>query len=247
LPLDEKITVLIMNLERDTERLTHIMRQFQELSGFEVQIVKGIAGETLPDSVYLALTDGEQGPARKGTLGCFLSHVRAWETVAKMQGNFAVVLEDDVNIIDLDAIRGLRIPADAEFIFINERMSARWHNADFTVVGMPDVLLCLDASRRNLGGDGYVLTPSGARKLLAACQTDLYSGHVDGRLLRYVTSAGDVENLPPESWTKKVISHHHNKRRMPELGLLRGYSVSKPLVQQRGIASSRERADAAPE
>lgn len=234
-----------MNLEQDTERLAHIMLQFEELSGFEVQIVKGIAGETLPNSAYLALTDEEHGLARKGTLGCFLSHVRAWEIVAKMQRNFVVVLEDDVNIIDLGAIRRLRIPVDAEFIFINERMSARWYNADFAVIGMSHVLLCLDASRRNLGGDGYMLTPEGARKLLAACKTDLYSGHVDGRLLRYVTSAGDIENLPPESWTKKVICHHHNKRRMPELGLLRGYSVSKPLVQQRGIASSRERADAA--
>jgi GR25 family glycosyltransferase involved in LPS biosynthesis len=234
-----------MNLASDTARRAHIQEDFSNLPDFALQIVPGIAGNTLPDTICQSLTDHEIRPFPKGTLGCFLSHVAAWEKVATLNVDYAVVLEDDVELLGFGQLKNLSVPADAGIVFINERLSVQWGHSPLTVIGLDLLLLFLDVRRQGLGGDGYLLRPDAARKLIAACKTDLFRGHVDGRLLRYAVSPAELEALPEESWIKTVIIHHHDKRRLPQLGLLKGYALSKPLVRQRrGMGSSRLLADA---
>lgn len=248
----KKIPVLILNLERDVGRRADILKQFKDMPNFEPRILAAVDGQTLPDSACLILTESESWLANKGTIGCFLSHARAWQEIAKMEEPFAVVLEDDAEIVDLNLITVAQIPADAEFIFLNERMSVNWYDVDFQITNLIDSLVCKDLDqkrpgnidRNSFGTDGYFLTPKAAAKLIDVCKTDLFFGHVDGRLLRYATDTKDLENLPDESWVKRIISNHHNLQRMPKLGLLKGYAVSKPLVKHRNIPSSRAKADA---
>lgn len=240
-----EIPVLVMNLARDTQRRAQIQAAFSNLPGFAMRFVPGIAGETLPDTVCEALTDHAAHPFPKGTLGCFLSHVAAWEDVARLEADYAVVLEDDVELLDFSQLQALPVPGDAGIVFINERFSPQWNTSPMAVIGLDLLLLFLDVRRQGLGGDGYLLRPAAARALVAACKTDLYGGHVDGRLLRYAVSPAELAALPAESWIKTVITHHHVKRRMPRLGLVKGYALSRPLVRQRpGLGSSRLRADA---
>ena len=173
------------------------------------------------------------------------------DQLTEMDHPFAIIVEDDAEILDLNLISITQIPADAEFIFLNERMSLNWYDTDFKITNLLDSLVSKDTDQRRLGNidrngfgtDGYFLTPKAAAKLVAACKTDLFFGHVDGRLLRYVTKEKDLEDLPDESWVKRIISSHHDKQRMPKLGLLKGYAVSRPLVKHRNIGSSRAKAD----
>ncbi len=247
----EKIPALIVNLERDAERRAEILGQFDDKPMFDARIVKGVAGDTLPDCVRMLLTDSQMWLPNKGALGCFLSHVRAWEIVAQLPVPFAMVLEDDSDISGLEEVWSLSIPADAEFIFLNDRMSGGWKDDEVKVTEMLHSLVRKDLDRirpghfdrDGFGTDGYLLTPGGARKLVEACRTDLYFGHVDGRLLRYVTAQADLDNLPDESWVKSIIMHHHHKQHMPRLGLLKGYALSRPLVRHRALDSSRVQAD----
>jgi glycosyl transferase family 25/polysaccharide pyruvyl transferase len=187
-----------------------------------------------------------RGAEYKGTIGCFLSHVRAWEEVARLSEQYAVVLEDDVDIVALSQLPPFAIPVDADIIFLNDRMAASNHKIDaLRVLPVWCGLEHLDALRSGPGGDGYLLTPNGAKLLLTACLKDFYYGHVDGRLLRYSTSEADLAVLSNDSWIAKVVRNHHHPRLVPTLGLLRGYCLSSPLVVHRGTVSTREAEDVA--
>jgi hypothetical protein len=238
------LTAFVINLERDAGRLAAINRQFDHLAGFTVKVVPGTFGQSLSDNACNILTRSANWVEFKGTIGCFMSHVKAWEEVSKLSEPFAVVLEDDVDVAALDHLSGLTVPDDAELIFLNERVSpCEPHDGPPRVLAMWHALKLMDLQRSGPGGDGYLLTPAGASRLLNACLTDTYYGHVDGRLLRYATREEDFRELPDDSWIVSVIKNHHHPQLRPTLGLVKGYCLSRPLVRHRGVPSSREAAD----
>jgi len=99
-----KIPVFIINLEADRDRREAMLAQFVMLPEFEPHVVSGIYGHTLSTNVCTALTQHGPWAEYKGTIGCFLSHVRAWEEVARLSEQYAVVLEDDVDIVALSQL-----------------------------------------------------------------------------------------------------------------------------------------------
>jgi len=236
-----RIPVFIINLEGDRDRRDAMLAQFAMLPEFEPHVVNGIYGHTLSTNVCTALSQHGAWAEFKGTIGCFLSHVRAWEEVARLSEQYAVILEDDVDIAALRQLPPLVLPIDADIIFLNDRMAASSREIDaLRALPVWHGLEHLDALHSGPGGDGYLLTPNAAKLLLAACLKDLYYGHVDGRLLRYSTSETDLAALSDNSWIAKVVRNHHHPRLVPTLGLLRGYCLSSPLVVHRGTASTRE-------
>lgn len=238
-----QVTALIINLEKDDERRAAILAQFAGLGEFQPKIVDGVYGSSLPDSLCEALSQDKQWAKNKGTIGCFLSHVKAWEEVARLTDRFAIVLEDDVNVKGLSQLSGLAFPDDAEIVFVNDRMSPAEGGATPTALPIWRALQQLEKAHGGPGGDGYLLTPDGARKLLAASAKDFYFGHVDGRLLRYATTESDLVKLPEKSWIAGVVRYHRHPSLVPALGLLKGYCLSWPLVRHLGVASIREAED----
>ena len=239
------IPVFILNLERDHQRRAKMETQLQLLSGFEPRFVLGVRGSALPESVCLKLSqDVAWGQKHKGTLGCFLSHVKAWELIAVINEPFAVVLEDDVEISRLGGLTTLEFPDDADIVFINNRMAPISNEKTPAAYPIWHSLIRLDeASQKGSGGDGYLLTPRGAQKLVDACERDAYFGHVDGRLLRYSVTESDLARLSEDSELKFIIRKHHNQRNMPQLGILNGYSVSPALVHSLFAPSVRSQED----
>ena len=240
----ERIPTFVTNLERDVARRENMVAQFARLPGFDLNFVVGVEGGDLPDQACYALTRLESWVRYKGTIGCFLSHVKAWEAAAGCAEPFAVILEDDVDARGLHRLASVVRPMDAEFIFLNDRLSAGVApSSTLEVLPMWRALTRVDALRCGPGGDGYLVTPQCAAALVAACRKDLFYGHVDGRLLRYATSEQDLAALPANSWIGSVIRNHHHPTLKPQLGLVRGYCLSEPLVHHRGVPSSREDAD----
>jgi hypothetical protein len=236
------VPVFVINLDKDRDRREAILRQFDALPDLEPHVVEGVYGRHLPDSLCENLVREKQWARNKGTIGCFLSHVKAWEEVARLDEPFAVVLEDDVNVSGLSRLGEIDLPEDAEIVFINDRMAGEARGAP-AAMPMWRALQRLEASHGGPGGDGYLLTPAGARKLLAALATDYYYGHVDGRLLRYATAEDDLARLPEKSWIVGVVRHHRHPTLIPTLGLLKGYVLSAPLVRHLGFTSIREAED----
>jgi hypothetical protein len=211
--------------------------QMERLPRLEFSFVNAVDGRTLPDTICVALA-GKFWVKSKGTIGCFLSHVRIWECVAQQNEPFVVVLEDDVSVKKLSTLWSIKLPENFDIVFINDRMSPGFAADQADFVDMATALRHLDM-RKGAGSDGYLLTPSAARKMLTAIEQDGYAGHIDGRLLRYASSEADVEALEPDSYTAIVMRSHHGPR-PPALGLLKGYATTLPLVRNVAWHSTRE-------
>lgn len=240
------IPTFVINLLSDAARRDNVTKQFVNLPAFDMSFVVGAVGRDLPNEACFGLTRSENWIRFKGTIGCFLSHVKAWEEAAHCASPFAVILEDDVDLSQLGRLTSLTIPPDAEIIFLNDRLTADLSPLSaLHALPLWRALKRVDRLRCGPGGDGYLLTPACAAKLVAACRKDLFYGHVDGRLLRYATGEDDLAELPNDSWIAGVIRNHHHATLKPTLGLVRGYCLSEPLVKHRGIVSTRETADQA--
>jgi hypothetical protein len=234
------IPVYVINLTCDVARRARIEAQLATLPELVPSFLTAVDGGALPEQVCAALSD-KSWAKNKGTIGCFLSHVRAWELLAKLTIPYAVVLEDDAEFIGVQTFSSLNLPSDFDIVFINERMSRNVKGEGF--VGMAESLRTVEFARDGFGTDGYILTPLAATKLLKACVENFYSGHVDGRLVRYATSPEELDKLG-EAPVAEIIRRHHDQSRLPQLGLLKGYVLTKPFVRQNVSGpSSRARAD----
>ena len=241
---DGKIPVYIVSLPADVERRGNLLRQFDKLPGFAPRVVTGVYGGALPDSALLHLVEDSRWSSRKGTIGCFLSHVSVWEKISRGPEPLSIVLEDDADASGLAEFGTLVRPDDAEVIFLNDQMSPeRYSDAVLRTLPMIKALERLERDRIGSGAYGYALTVSGAQKLSRACQNDLFFGHLDGRLLRYATAPEDLALLSEGSWIGSIVTNHHSRRRPPAFGLVKGYTLSRPLVRHRRVESSRENVD----
>ncbi len=239
------IPSFIINLERDSQRRDRMMKQFDRLGNFLPILVPAVDGRMIGESVGALLTDDLSWFQNKGAIGCFLSHVTVWELAAKRDDPFVVVLEDDADLSNLMALNHITLPNDFDIIFVNDRMSPNREISGTDIVSLGEALPNVDVTVAGFGTDGYLLAPSGAKKLVAAFLTDLCYGHVDGRLVRYATSQADLEQAGIDSLVCQVIRNHHNPKRMPALGLLKGYVTAVPLVRHAASDSSRDAIDKA--
>lgn len=179
-----------------------------------------------PDASFVvdpALVNGAKtkylGTLSLGELGCYYSHRAVWLKFLESGMDYAMILEDDVILLDnfksnlADVLAN--IPKGAEIISLecgvflgNDNLGHRGRINRITgntVVGIrPETQLCL-------GTYGYVITPAGARKLLAmtratgmpldtrihearaAFKLALYVPH--RRILRCRTSESEILNM----------------------------------------------------
>jgi GR25 family glycosyltransferase involved in LPS biosynthesis len=232
LRLQRHLSLYVIHLSSDLERARRLSEAHSSLpSEVVLSLVPAIHGRTLTPETCLDLTGDPRWAKKRGTIACFLSHARAWSCVAKDCEDYALVVEDDV---DLDGVRMLGlydIPRDADLVFVNDRMAPTpkiWPHLGATRP-IQDVLEHLEQTH-HMGADGSLLSQRGARILCDACSRDGYYGHVDGRLLRYCTSMEDLEPFREGSWISDIVMNHHNPSRPPQMGILRGYSLWPSLV-----------------
>jgi GR25 family glycosyltransferase involved in LPS biosynthesis len=220
----------------------------EDIPNLAVQRIQAVYGPDLPAAASVLLWSNPSSPPRRGTLGTFLSHVKAWEAVACGTETYGVILEDDAMLLGFERLISFPLPEDAELVFINDRMSPGSRHAPPTgpIMCFPiaEALRSLNKTGQGVGGDGYILTKVGARKLLETVAKDRFFGHVDWRLLRYSVKAEDLHGEFAGTRVSEIIPHHHSKAFPPAWGVLRAYCLNKPLVAfGTGGTSTREEAD----
>lgn len=234
------VPILVINLERDADRMAEARDAFAQAQNFELVRSPGVI-PAIPRTATQVLTRGKHVQA--GTLGTFMAHVLAWETIADGEGA-GIVVEDDVRPAGLHRLLNLDIPGDCELLFINHRMSSvLGDRGDLAAVPARTVLpqrLPLGPVKAAPGGDGYVLTPAGARKLLRAVIADGFAGHVDWRLLRYGMSRADVEAAGAGTWMEghRALVDGPDA---PQWSVVTAYRTTHPLVRMRGPMESSRR------
>ena len=154
------VPVYVLNLAADQERWHAIQAIVAERCFLDLVRVPAVDGTALPDAACFPLTRNRWSVNYKGTLACFLGHVRAWERIAASEHRFSLFIEDDVRLHNLEMLSGLRLPDGVDLAFCNDRTC--YQPAD----GEPTFLPLLPAMRyvanhlQGIGGDGYLLTPA---------------------------------------------------------------------------------------
>lgn len=243
--LQRPLRALVINLDRDTDRMARVTAMMAEYPSIQLERVPGVLGSELPLTVRDAIVH-KRNPD-PGTLGCFLAHVKAWERV-RDSGSWALVLEDDCVVRNLDRLFDIEFDPSAEYVYVNGRGDPRVEDRDSEqtqVLPTTHLLSSLSEtdkeSKRAPGGDGYLLSPEGARKMLEAVAVEGFGSHVDWRMLRYGIAEDEARKImrgKPIA-AQSVLKENRAKPRL--WGVMKAYCLSPSLVSSGGFGSSRTR------
>lgn len=178
-----------------------------------------------------------------GSFGNQLSQYRVWKQIASGDHPFGIVLEDDafVTAPGLDRLDFGALIGDMDIAFFNDRIS-HWRDEggqpDLDCRPLPDVLVELSNSHptlRAFGSDGYVLSRSGAAKLVAIAEREgFHSIGTDWYLLSHAVSESDHSRLHECSVLRNRL-RAAERRRAKDAPVLRGGVISPPLVEHRPL------------
>jgi len=94
----------VINLDRASERLSHMTKQFDRL-GISFVRIAAIDGTSMTDRelvTFRTLAENDDRPYRwtPPEIGIFLSHKLAWSRIASGEDQHAAIFEDDVHLSD---------------------------------------------------------------------------------------------------------------------------------------------------
>lgn len=101
-PLQKEPHVFLINLDRSKERL-HKIKPLVEQLGFNVERIAAVDGSLLPDNIIKEKVNEKKYLKqmgefpKRGTVGCSLSHIKAWEKFLQSNSEFAIIFEDDIS------------------------------------------------------------------------------------------------------------------------------------------------------
>ncbi len=228
-------SIAVINLDRNTERLAELDRQFRTSQPPRFRVA-GIEGGRLSVPAIGRL-GGD--PALPGTLGCFLAHAAAWEAMLSRGLAHCLVVEDDViPLYDLPARWGaFGLPDGFDLCFVNDRLAPPCTGADFRAVPLAEAMRAFPPWARAPGADGYLLSATGAARLLDWVARDGFGGDVDWRLLAYGLTVAQCLGLAADSQA------HASLRRLPPPTApdrLAAFVLTPPLIRTVPLASDRE-------
>ena len=183
----------VINMERNPERLTHFRASYaaSDLAHVPCTTVVAVDGRRVDVAKYVTekafseITRSEEDGFRtmhyqltRGAVGCYLSHLKAWRSVAVQKEPYAIVFEDDVafgadTLAKTNAVLA-RLPKDG------------W---DMLLLGC----ICIkcgeeDAEARTVQQywhmHAYVMTPATAARLLALMDERPFDMQIDSDLSR---------------------------------------------------------------
>jgi len=237
--------IAFVNLDRNTERRAWIERLFGN-GPAPLFRIPGVEGSRLPLPAVQRLLDAPTDPALRGTLGCFLSHAAAWESLALQGLDHLLVIEDDViPLVDLPTRLGpLGLPPGYDVCFVNDRLEPR---LDPTAAHAPslhrlaDAMAGFAADENAPGCDGYIISARGAEKLLGWVAQDGFTGDVDWRVLAYGMDPAAIAALPRHAHSWRMLDGL--RRRIPRTNRLEAYVLHPALIRTVGVSSDREDGD----
>ncbi|MFB6349602.1 glycosyltransferase family 25 protein [Moraxella sp. ZJ142] len=172
--------IFIINLEQSTDRLAQQQAQFERL-GLTFERLPAATVNDISETFYLQNLKHGQRLIKQTEMACFLSHKRAWEKVAQ-ENQPCVILEDDAVLVrdfaeilaQIDAL--VNTPDNqlgGQMDLINLEVYGRTK-----IVGKSSTVSLLDQQYQLIpllldksGTGGYILYPSGAKKLLKHAQS----------------------------------------------------------------------------
>ena len=218
-----------INLDLDGDRWQQLTAQFGA-SAPALRRVPGVPGRYLPD-VAVGRLGKRVSSQLKGTLGCFLGHVAAWEAFLATEHQAALVVEDDTTFRYAlpQSVTAFGVPENYDYCFISAGMAASagprpGAATEFVSVPVAQAIRALWSTVRVPGTQGYLLSRAGAETLLRRTEEDGFFGDVDWRLVAYCMERESLENLPQSTFAHQALTAQFDviASRPP----MRGYALS---------------------
>src|SRR5262245_2289187 len=155
--------VVVINLDRSTRRLEQVSKQFQR-AGIPFTRLPAVDGARLP-KVAIPYFDGS--PLGPGEMGCYASHILAWQRIAAGEfGPAALVCEDDIELCDgfAELLGSLadKLPAGWDLA----RLSSTPKRAAIAMSSLDDNYRLVRYSRQPPLSGAQLVSRAGAGKLL---------------------------------------------------------------------------------
>ena len=164
--------ILIINLPASIERLHFQQKQFSKL-GLVFEILPAVSITNISEQQYQQQAFGWQRPLRKVELACFLSHKTAWEKVVELNQP-CLILEDDAVLVKnsrevLESIEKNKF-SDIDLINLEVRSRKKIVSKQPKVSLLNGQFKLFELYQERTGTGGYMIYPSGAKKLLTRLQ-----------------------------------------------------------------------------
>ncbi len=139
------------------------MREHLAGLGLEAEFIAAVDGRALPPQARPA---GVPAGMLPGELGCYLSHLSAWQALLDSGDAHALILEDDVSISPklksvIEAVTALPISWDAV------RLSSLQPVRGITLCELDASTRLVLANKSTSGAQGYLLSAAGAKRMIA--------------------------------------------------------------------------------
>jgi GR25 family glycosyltransferase involved in LPS biosynthesis len=240
----QEYPVYVINREKDVDRLQQFKKScakwavdFKRVEGVDLRSKPVFLGEyrnRIADLCYNKLE------FVKGIYGCFLGHREAWKAVAKGASKWGLVCEDDASFLGPipKSIEQFTLPENAEIVFCNQRMSdglllrenSKVNRAQgFEYVTADEGLEKLLEFTPHIiapGGDAYLLSRSGAQKLLKIFEETRMAFDVDWFMLFHSISNKAMDLFLQTDRTGRFDGYVPHRER------LSGYVLVPSLVEQ---------------
>ena len=185
----EQLPVLVINLDRERERWAHISAEAAR-SGLAIERVPAVSGLNVPDHLrgrfFRGATCEPASLLMAGEVGCYASHLLAYERIVESGLEWALVLEDDVRLSSdfVQTVRDtvFRLPAGWDIV----RLSSRPSRAVMSLCRLRSGRHIVRYSKLPKQAGAQLVSASGARKLLAGgirvrpIDADLRYGYILG-------------------------------------------------------------------
>ena len=96
-----KTGIYLINLARSTKRLEYVRPNIEALN-LPWQRIEAVDGKMLSEEKISSILDSKQyiiyqgSYPNRGTLGCSLSHIKAWQKFLGTNDSYAIIMEDDI-------------------------------------------------------------------------------------------------------------------------------------------------------
>jgi len=164
----QNFSALVLNLDRDTERLEHMEKQLaQARVTFTRQ--SGVLGDAVPAALRPYFFDAAGQPKttmKRGEIGCYASHLCALMRVARGElGDAVLIMEDDLTIASdlIDILVEAQCAAPKNWNILRLSNPSRRAYVPVAQIGSRRVV-CYSKIPNSAGA--YLVTPAGARKFL---------------------------------------------------------------------------------
>lgn len=194
-----KIPIYIINLDKDYERLQITEKEIHR-EGHKYKRIKGVYGKNLSNKQKQKYsTIFCSNFCTDSMIGCALSHIKAWKTLVKNKDEYALILEDDVNLVnnfDKEMYNALNnVPENYDMLYLGYTVGTKdgSHNMSTlitqTLTGVKQTGKIINDAIHipffPMALHSYILSYKGAKKLLSKFENDKIFNHIDFQLTFY--------------------------------------------------------------